>query len=219
MGCASLPKHYLHPRHDGPGAKRQAHPFDILHRQVVIIRMNIIAPEKQTTLQSLSQNRAAWLSVIKALLFVALMSQLFSPWSEASQQRNIEKGIEGIEGFSFRWDNDQSGGFSFSIKNRLEYPITDIMVMVVFYNYSGSVIDFQELDFTLCLPAGLSKRLRGKVDSSTLEIVNEIDPNRLPEFRGKEAALKWLKNRKESGPKRGWIEIRVLDFKKFQQDK
>ena len=166
---------------------------------------------------SLIVNQATGLSFAKTLLFAVLTILFIALWSEASPQSTGETGIEGIEGFSFRWDKDQLGGYSFSIKNKLEYPVTDVTVMVVFYDYSGNVIDFQEIESNLTLPAGLSKRMRGKVDTSTLEIVTETDPNQMPEFRGKEAAIKWLKNKKERGPKCGRVEINVLKFRQTQQ--
>ena len=173
--------------------------------------------EKQKTLKSLSLNMSAWRPL--SIFFAGLVCLIINSWSEASQQIINETRIEGIEGFSFRWDKDRPGGYSYSIKNKLKYPITDVIVMVVFYDYSGNVIDFQQMDFNSILPAGLSKRMRGEVDSSTMEIVNETDPKRMPDFRGKDEALKWLENKKEIGPKRGWVEIKVLKFRKAQQEK
>ena len=133
----------------------------------------IVMAEKQKAMQTKIINKNGWPTVNIVFFFAFVIGLSVCSWVEAAQQINNKTEIEGIEGFSFRWDNDQSGGYTLSIKNKLEYPITNVMVMVVFYDHAGNIVDYQELDFSLILPTGLSKRIRGKVDSSTLEIVKK----------------------------------------------
>jgi hypothetical protein len=97
--------------------------------------------------------------------------------------------VVGVAGFRFMWGDpkDCRGCYTFSVKNGLDSPITDVRILVIFFDYSESVVDFQIIDYTSFIPPKLAKRLRGEVDTSTRKIMKE---------RG------------------GRVEIRVIDFKK-----
>jgi S1-C subfamily serine protease len=85
---------------------------------------------------------------------------------------DVGKSTDGVTVGNFLWEGgiggtlDSSGDFTVSVKNNLETAITDIGVLVLFYNKTGEIIDFTVVTYRNLIPAKLAKRASGKVDPS-----------------------------------------------------
>ena len=58
-----------------------------------------------------------------------------------------DRGTEGVSGNKFLWDNAYigkghgNGRYTFSIRNRLRQPVTNVYCLVIFYDAQGDPID------------------------------------------------------------------------------
>ena len=114
---------------------------------------------------------------------------------------NLEAGksTEGLSAGSFLWDGDtgkslgNNGYFTISLKNNLDSAVRDTFVLVLFYDELGEVVDFTVVTYNGLIPAGMGKRVNGKVDPSTKRLTTAISrsneymysdrPNTKLEFR------------------------------------
>jgi len=115
---------------------------------------------------------------------------------------NLEAGksTEGLSAGSFLWDGStpdatlgSDGRFTLSLKNNLDTAIRDPFVLVLFYDKSGDVVDYAVVAHNGLIPAGVGKRVNGKVDPSTKQLTTPISrrnqfmysdqPNTRLEFR------------------------------------
>lgn len=104
------------------------------------------------------------------------------------------KSTDGVDGMNLTYDSySASGNFSFSLVNKLREPIRRVYCLVVFYDVQGNPLDVKTIFFPEVIPAGLAKRVTGRVDES-VERLN-AERRTLPPH-----------------PPRGKIEFRVLRF-------
>lgn len=104
-----------------------------------------------------------------------------------------DRSTEGIVGDQFRWTwNTLLGDYSFSLRNNLREPVRDIYCLVVFYDRSGVPIEAAPLQLKEVVPAGLGRRVTGKVHQSVHELTTTPDDSQTPSTR---------------------IEVRILDFR------
>ena len=97
-------------------------------------------------------------------------------------------------GVNLTYDSySQMGDYSFSLINKLRHPVRNVYCLVVFYDKQGTPLDVQVVHYSGIIPAGLAKRIKGKVDKS-VERLN-ADRKALPPH-----------------PPGGKIEFRILDF-------
>jgi hypothetical protein len=103
---------------------------------------------------------------------------------------------DGVVGTNLTYDRGPSSGFfSYSLQNKLRDTVRDIVGVIVFYNVEGEPLDVAPIDYKEIIPAGLAKRVTGRVDGS-VETLNSPDGWRGP------FPLK---------PK-GKVEFRIFDF-------
>ena len=105
---------------------------------------------------------------------------------------------EGVVGTLFTWDDTyyKDGTYSFSLKNQLREPVTSVVCLLVFYDVAGQAID---VDLSVCsdtIPAGLAKRLKGRVEESVQK-------------------LNMPKKKTGNKPK---VQFRILDFRILQSE-
>jgi hypothetical protein len=118
------------------------------------------------------------------------------------KQRSISadlggKSVEGVVGTNLTYDSHSGlGSYSFSLVNKFREPIRNVYCLVVFYDVEGTPLDVAIVRYAAVIPAGLAKRITGKVDSSVENLNNPT--------RGVH----------DSPPRRpkGKIEFRILDF-------
>jgi S1-C subfamily serine protease len=91
---------------------------------------------------------------------------------------------DGVSASSFLWDGSTpretlggNGDFSLSVTNKLKEPVRDPVIMVLFHDRSGRVIDYNVLKFSGLLLPGLAKRITGRVDPSTKQLTTPISPS------------------------------------------
>ena len=133
-------------------------------------------------------------SYLKTLLSSAGPAKPFAQARPVKAQPSIladlgGRSSEGVVGGQLTWDlpgNEFSGGYSFSLRNKLREPVNNIYCLLVFRDAQGNPLDVDVVQFDGLVPAGLAKR----VSSSVHESIGVL--------------TKW----KDSA-----VEIRILDFK------
>jgi len=95
-----------------------------------------------------------------------------------------EETEEGVVVGELLWDSVTAisglpSKFSITIRNRLERPIKNIRVLVVFYNAEGETLDYSLVIYEGTIPPGLARRVRGEVDSSVQELTTRSFQARL----------------------------------------
>jgi len=103
------------------------------------------------------------------------------------------RGTEGVSGTAFLWDhkylgtpNRMQGAYTFSLKNNLRDPVYDIYCLVVFYDSQGNPLDISVVNYRQLIPAGLARRVSGKVEGSVQRMITgefETKPKTRIEFR------------------------------------
>ncbi len=94
-----------------------------------------------------------------------------------------ERSTEGVVCDNFLWDFafnpfgtgsfGTNGRYSFSVRNRLQEPIADILCLVMFHDREGKPIDFDLVRCRYTIPAGLAKRTNSRVDSSVQKLTTD----------------------------------------------
>jgi len=87
------------------------------------------------------------------------------------------RNTEGVIGHSFLWDGGWE--YTFSLQNKLRSSVNNVCCLVVFYNSNGDPLDFDVVNHEGTIPAGLAKRVRGRVENSIKDLSS---PEKL-EFR------------------------------------
>lgn len=105
------------------------------------------------------------------------------------------KTTDAIVGNSFTFDTPGIvGEFSFSLVNQLREPVKNVVCLLAFFDPDGNPIDVSSIRYPSVIPAGLAKRINGRVDRSVeqLSVGRTLEPY----------------------PRRpkGRIEFRILDF-------
>ena len=97
-----------------------------------------------------------------------------------------ERSIEGVIGENLTWTGtsyaDGAVEYAFSFRNQLREPVEDIYCFVVFYDHSDNPIDFDVINYSKVIPAGLAKRVKSKVDRSVKGLTSKVE-FRILDFR------------------------------------
>lgn len=105
------------------------------------------------------------------------------------------RNTEGLAGDSLQWSwgyhGVLGGRYSFSLRNNLREPVSDIYCLVVFYDRSGRPIETDIVSFPGVIPEGLARRITSEVHHSVQEMTTR-------------------NNAKHPHTK---VEIRILDFR------
>ena len=75
---------------------------------------------------------------------------------------------EGVTVGAFDWEGqyDWESKFTVSVRNHLEQPLRNVIILVIFYDKSNEPLDVQVLACPDVIPAGLARRAGGHVDKS-----------------------------------------------------
>jgi hypothetical protein len=79
------------------------------------------------------------------------------------------RGAEGVVGAQLTWDvpgNPYIGGYSFTLRNQLRAAVQKVYCLVIFRDSEGKALDVDLVKFDSVIPAGLARRVSGKVHSS-----------------------------------------------------
>jgi hypothetical protein len=110
---------------------------------------------------------------------------------------------EGVTGERVTWDSyTQSGEYSLSLHNQLREAVRGIYCLVIFYDSKDSTIDFSVINYPSIIPAGLSKRIKGRVEG----ITEQLNSPPLGGFHGSHPS--WQPPRTP----RSKVEVRTLNF-------
>ena len=136
---------------------------------------------------------------LKALLEKAGSPRPLAQARPTKAQRSIlsdlgGKSSEGVIGTQFIWDTQillgmvayYHGGYTFSLKNQLRESIKNVYCLVVFYDQNNSPIDVDVIEYKSPIPAGLARRVSGKVDGSVQRLTTRdasVTPSTKVEFR------------------------------------
>ena len=113
------------------------------------------------------------------------------------------KSTDGVTAGTLTYDDAwQFGGFSFSLVNRLREPVKNVCCLLVFFDTAGGPIDVQLVQYPGLIPAGLAKRVNGKVEAS-VERLNCPLPG---------AGPGWGRVYVPPREPKGKIEFRILNF-------
>jgi hypothetical protein len=113
-------------------------------------------------------------SYLTSLLKKATPPSQPQPLSEAVGPANSitraigEPATAGVFGSQFAWDSTTPyiyAHFKFSLHNQLASPVSDVYSLVIFYDSSGSPLDFATVKWADPIPPGLAKRVEGEVES------------------------------------------------------
>lgn len=85
-----------------------------------------------------------------------------------------EKSTKAVTWSNFLWQ-DFINYYSISIQNKLTVTIENIYCIVIFYDEKDRPIDFSKIFYYESLPAGLAKRLEGRVEVGTKEFAKRIE--------------------------------------------
>jgi len=102
------------------------------------------------------------------------------------QRRRTRTGVNpssGVSGTLFRWDPypfgscDINGCYTLSVRNQLDHPVTDVVVVLVFYDRVGSPIEARSLGWNAgdTIPPGLARRASGLVDESVKPLTSRVE--------------------------------------------
>jgi len=113
------------------------------------------------------------------------------------------RSTEGVTGGKLTWDSyTQSGDYSFSLHNQLRESVKNVYCLVIFYDTANIPLDFSLVTNSGTIPAGLAKRVKGRVEGS----VEQLNSPPLGGFHGKHPS--WIPPRAP----RSHVEFRILDF-------
>ena len=90
------------------------------------------------------------------------------------------KSIDGVTVGSFLWYGSRGeslindGRFTVSLKNNLVSGIRAAVVLVLFHDVSGEVVDMSVVRYDDVIPSGMAKRVGGMADPSTKQLTTPI---------------------------------------------
>ncbi len=79
------------------------------------------------------------------------------------------RSVEGVVGGGLSWQEklySYGGSYTITLMNQLREPITRVSFLVVFYDRDDNPLDVDMLYYRGVIPAGLGKRISGRVDAS-----------------------------------------------------
>lgn len=98
------------------------------------------------------------------------------------KQLESDKPTDGVIGENFLWENQVNidGDFTYSLRNTLRNDITNVHVLIIFYDESDNPLDVFNYYYTdkygnhpIIIQGGLAKRLNGSVDSSVKKLTTK----------------------------------------------
>jgi S1-C subfamily serine protease len=137
--------------------------------------------------------------------------------SNPSRSHSILEGLggdsrDGVTAGQFKWAFNGSN-FTFSLRNQLGDPISDVSCAVIFYDRSKQPIEFQLVHLDDTIPPGLARRVRGSyLDDSVYLLVEKL----LPGEHGEDPSYGRLGEsgfKRAEDPQSGAVEFRILDFR------
>ena len=84
---------------------------------------------------------------------------------------------------SFLWQSTLAnmtqgdGRFSVSLRNNLRVAISAPVVLLLFHNTGGEVVDYSLVSYNGTIPAGMAKRVSGQVDPSVVKLTTALAPD------------------------------------------
>jgi hypothetical protein len=98
----------------------------------------------------------------------------------------------GLSAGQFIWDYDhlQLGAYTFSVRNQLRQSVEGVTCLVIFYDSQGNPIEVDKKFYGGTIPAGLAKRIKGRVDRGVQRLTT-TKGSKVPKTR---------------------VEFRILDF-------
>lgn len=115
-------------------------------------------------------------------------------------QLGHESARKGVTGENLTYDTSyQSGEFSFSLRNALSENVANVYGIIVFYDMRGQPLDICPIEYEGLVPAGLAKRITGRVADSVERLNCPLAP------------LDY-QSRLRPRPPQGKVEFRILDF-------
>lgn len=135
---------------------------------------------------------------LKALLEKVGPAKPLAKVKPAKGQRSLladlgGRSSEGVVGAQLTWEMqyNQTGGYTFSLRNQLRENVSNIYCLLVFYGSDGGPLDIDVVQYSGTIPGGLAKRVSGDVDGSVQELTTR-GGSKTPHTK---------------------VEIRILDFK------
>lgn len=126
---------------------------------------------------------------LKKLLTKSSTIQPLTLVSSAKAQGSIladlgGRSSDGVEGIQLTWNipnNEFSGRYSFSFRNKLRDDVKNVYCLVVFKDSHGEPIEIDVVGYDGVIPAGLAKRVQSQVDAS-IGVLTNWNPSAV-EFR------------------------------------
>lgn len=161
----------------------------------------VIAVSVATFRGGQSLNFAIPSNYLKALLAKPSPIKPLLGVQSTTRKRSILSGLggrstEGVIGSQFIWDNFifrgvgyvgyYHGKYTFSLRNQLREPVRNVYCLVVFYDINNNPLDVDVIKYSSLIPAGLAKRVSGKVDGSVQKLTTQdgsVTPSTKVEFR------------------------------------
>lgn len=77
------------------------------------------------------------------------------------------RGTVGVVGEKFLWQSQlDDGRYSFTLRNKLRSPVTNIRCLVIIYDRDGLPLDVSYVKYRGIIPPGLAKRLTGRLGAN-----------------------------------------------------
>lgn len=135
-------------------------------------RGQVIGVSVSTYKEGQNLNFAIPSNYLKSLLIAVGPSKSLSQLAETRFERSLtdklgEEGAKALVGGQWMWTyNSDTGYYSFSLRNQLRQPVSNVYCLVIFYDDNNNPVDVDVIQQRDVIPAGLAKRFTSKVDSS-----------------------------------------------------
>lgn len=129
---------------------------------------------------------------IPAAYLTSLIGKIGAVQSFAANTRTTDRpsflggrNTKGVIGAEWRWEPPcpgcsilpSEGAFTFSLRNQLKEDVKNVYCLVIFHDKEKKPVDVDIVSYDGIIPAGLAKRVGGKVDASV------VDFGKFAEFR------------------------------------
>jgi S1-C subfamily serine protease len=86
------------------------------------------------------------------------------------------RSTEGVVGGQLTWDNPyfEAGDYAISLHNQLRQNVKNVYCLVVFFDSHDNPIDVDGVQYGGLIPAGLAKRVTGRVDGSVQRLTHKV---------------------------------------------
>lgn len=111
---------------------------------------------------------------LKALLAETGPARPLAYLPPAKDRRSIpadfgQRSVEGVSAGLLAWASqlwERDGSYTLTLQNRLRQAVRNVYCLVIFYDQRGFPVDTDLIHFSDVIPAGLARRVSGKVDAS-----------------------------------------------------